>query len=240
MDKQKLAASSLGEVDAAIREFCVEENGEVMLNIAAIRTQKDVDALAEAKRKEVADHNATKTKLAAWRGLGFDTPELLQARLSELESQAGDESLQTQKIAKLLKENRALLNERDSFQQELESIKPAFETQKKQLRQTKIYDLIEGSVKKLKGVDEQRLIRSLRKDVLTGFIDLDESEDGLQVKTGERFEEYAMNQARDFKFFVPNTPGESQSTDSEINRIMQNNADTNGYLDDDLIEELKK
>jgi hypothetical protein len=52
--------------------------------VAGIKTQADVDAVLEGKRKEVNDHKETKTKLAAYRALG-DDPEAIRGDLDKIE-----------------------------------------------------------------------------------------------------------------------------------------------------------
>jgi hypothetical protein len=62
----------------------------------------------------------------------------------------------------------------------------------------------------MKGVDNERLTRALKKDIMLGLIDLDEAGESLVCKDGGKLEDYAMNTAKDFGFILKSTPGQSQ------------------------------
>lgn len=238
-----LTAKSLDELPESVRGICKEENGRILLDETAIRFQKDIDALTEAKRKEVNDHNATKAAIAAWKKLGA-SPEEVQAMIDDLQNRSGDGSDLTEKIANLQREKRQVEQERNSLKTELDGIKPKYEAQQKQIRETKTFDVLTAAVESLKGVDKTRLVRALKKDIALGLISLDESEEGLVCKTGETFEAYAKAQADDYNFWLRNTPGGSHggANDSGSRNIPENNNrdpfSSGGLLDDDVAAQL--
>lgn len=239
----RLMAKSLDEVPENLRGCCKVENETVSLDETLLRTKADLDAVSEAKRKEVNDHNATKAGLAAWRKLG-ESPEAVLEKLSDLESRAGNGSDLTEKLAAVQREKRQIENERNTLKTELDGIKPQFEKQQKQLHEAKIAEVLEKSVAVLKGVDAVRLTRSLKKDIALGLIDLDESGEGLVVKTGERFEDYAMGQANDYDFKLRNTPGGSNPGVPKIPANLQSSpkpqlpGSGEGFLDDEVAAQL--
>lgn len=232
-----LTVKSLDEVPECLRGICIEEGGVISLDETYLRTKSDLDAMSEAKRKEVNDHKATKAALAAWRTLG-DDPDAVAERISDLEARAGSGDSNTEKLANLLRENRKVIQERDALKTELDGIKPKFEAQEKLIRETRTSEVLKKLTGNLKGVDTERLCKVLAKDVALGFIQLDESEEGLTVKTGETFDAYAMSQAETFNMKLRNTPGGS-NPGSDGSRTKNNfNAGfpaVDGLLDDDLV-----
>lgn len=233
-----LTAKSLDELPESVRGICKEENGRILLDESLIRFQKDIDALTEAKRKEVNDHNQTKAAVAAWKKLGA-SPEEVQAMIDDLQNRSGDGSDLTEKIANLQREKRQVEQERNALKTELDGIKPKYEAQQKQIRETKTFDVLTAAVESMKGVDKPRMIRSLKREVALGLISLDESEEGLVCKTGETFDAYAKAHADDYNFWLRNVPGGSHggANDSGSRNIPENNKDPfagGGLLDDDV------
>ena len=239
----KLAAKSLDELPEAIRGICKVEDGAISLDETVLRTKADVDALTEAKRKEVNDHNADKAVLAAWRKLG-ETPESVLEKLNNLESRAGNDTELTEKLAAAQREKRQTDTKFNDLKRLYDDMEPKFSAMKKQIHQTKTFEVLEKSVSPLakKGVDVSRLMRILKKDVALGILDLDESEEAIAVKTGENFEEYAMTVADDFKTFVPNTPGGSNPGADKIPRNIPNQknipGENEGFLDPEIAKML--
>ena len=235
----KLAAKSLDELPEAIRGICKEENGAISLDETVIRTKADVDALTEAKRKEVNAHNADKAVLAAWRKLG-ETPESVLEKLNSLESRAGNDTELTEKLAAAQREKRQTDTKFNDLKRLYDDMEPKFSAMNKQIHHTKTFDVLEDSLAPLakKGVDLGRLMRILKKDVALGILDLDESEEAIVVKTGENFADYAMAVADDFKTFVPNTPGGSNPGADKIPRNIPNQknvpGENEGFLDPEI------
>ncbi len=231
-----LTVKSLDEVPESLRALCVDSDGVISLDESLLRTKSDVDALTEAKRKEVSDHNATKASLAAWRKLG-DSPDAVAEKLADLEARAGSGNENTEKLANLQREHRKITQERDAMKSELDGIKPQFEAQQKQIRETRTSEVLKKLTGALKGVDAERLCKILQKDIALGFISLDESEEGLTVKTGETFESYAMQQADVFNMKLKNTPGASSpGVDKSQAKNNWNNLfpGDGGILDDEM------
>ena len=235
----EIAVQSLGDLPQNLAGICQEVNGKVMLDETLLKTKTDVDAVLEAKRKEVNDHSATKAVLEKWLKLGA-TPEAVSDMIADLESRSGSTSELTEKLAALQREKRDILRERDAYKGELDGIKPLFEQQKKEITEKKIYDLIEAETAKLKGIDTAKLNRSLKRDVLLGLISLDESGENLIVKAGGEFAKYANEQAQDFGFYLHNTPGDSNPGNDKLPRSLPQNKNATAlpgsvsYLDDDL------
>lgn len=234
----KLAYASLDEVPEVVRGFCSAEGDVVSLDETKIKTQADVDAVLESKRKEAADHSATKAKLALWTKLG-ESPDAVKAQLDDLQSRAGSSNDQTERIAALQREKNRISGEYDKLKADFDKIKPEYDQMQKQIYENKVFEVLENSVKKLQGVDAGRLTRALRKDVALGMIGLDESQEGLTVKTGEKFADYAMSVANDFNFKATNTPGHSNPGTERIpNNIKTGTATVGGGFLDKNTEDL--
>lgn len=70
--------------------FTVGEDGRVSLSgVAGLKTQKDVDAVKEALRKEREGHSKAKEQLKAWAGLDPAEVYTKLGRINELEALAG-------------------------------------------------------------------------------------------------------------------------------------------------------
>lgn len=91
MDPLELEYDTLDSVPEAFRGLFEEKEGKAVLTkINGLKTQKDINALNEALRKERTDHKAAKDALTPWSSLG-KTREEIQAqldRISELEEAA--------------------------------------------------------------------------------------------------------------------------------------------------------
>lgn len=132
----KLSYDSLDSVDEAFHSLYTEKDGKfVLTGVEGMKTQADIDRVLEAKRKEAADHAATKEKLALYGDLD---PEQITKDLAELEEariklQAGggkdgklsDEDLEKLAEARvktatapLQRQLEKLAKERDTFAQE--------------------------------------------------------------------------------------------------------------------------
>jgi hypothetical protein len=223
--------TSLDDVPEIVRGICtVGEDGVVSLDETKIKTQQDIDKVLEAKRKESADHNATKAQLALWQKLG-ENPDAVSVKIADLESRAGDSSGQTTRIAELLREKSKLSGEYESLKAEHEKIKPEYEKILQKLQIAKTHELMEREVGKLQGVDAKRLLQSLKKDVSLKMITVDESGEGLIVSTGESFAEYAKGQADIFNFKVSNTPGASNPGSDSAGKSPSMGA--NSFVDDE-------
>lgn len=241
----EIAVQSLGDLPQNLAAACREVEGKVMLDETLLKTQADLDAVLEAKRKEVNDHNATKAGLDKWRKLGYDSPEEIADLIADLKNRSGNSSDLTEKLAALQREKRDIIKERDAFKSELEGIKPLFEQQKKAITDAKIQELMEAETAKLKGVDVPKLNRSLKRDVALGLISLDESGEALIVKTGGEFAKYAMEQAQDFGFLLHNIPGGSNPGADNLPRSLpaQQGKQLPGqvsYLDAELEQQLSQ
>ena len=91
MDPIELEYDTLDLVPEPVRGLFEERDGKAVLTkINGLKTQKDINALNEALRKERTDHKAAKDALTPWSSLG-KTREEIQAqldRISELEEAA--------------------------------------------------------------------------------------------------------------------------------------------------------
>lgn len=238
----EIAVQTLGDLPQNLAGICKEVDGKVMLDETLLKTQADVDAVLESKRKEVNDHNATKAGLEKWRKLGASPEEVLD-KISDLEGRAGNGSELSEKLAALQKEKRELIRERDGFKNELDTIKPVYEEQQKTIAEARTHALIEAETAKLKGVDTSKLNRSLKRDAALGLISLDESGENLVVKTGGEFGKYAMEQAQDFGFLLASQSGGSNPGPDKLPRNIPNPPKNNfpgeiDFLGDELREQL--
>lgn len=91
MDPIELEYDTLDAVPEAVRGLYEERDGKAVLTkVNGLKTQKDVNALNEALRKERGDHKSAKDLLNSW--TAFGKPEEVQAqidRIAELEAAAG-------------------------------------------------------------------------------------------------------------------------------------------------------
>lgn len=63
----KLFYAKKEDIPAGYESLYTEKDGQwILTGVEGLKTQKDVDAVSEALRKERSDHAAVKTKLAAW------------------------------------------------------------------------------------------------------------------------------------------------------------------------------
>ena len=224
--------ASLDDVPEVVRGICsVGEDGVVSLDETKIKTQQDIDNVLEAKRKESADHSKTKEALAVWQKIG-ENPEAVLVRIAELESRAGSSTAQTDRIAELLREKSKLSGDYEALKAEHAKIKPEYDKILQKLQVTKTHEIMEREIKKLQGVDANRLLQSLKKDVSLKMITIDESGEGLVVSTGESFAEYAKGQADIFNFKISNTPGAS-NPGGDISAGKSPALGGNSFVDDD-------
>lgn len=91
MDPIELEYDTLDAVPEQVRGLFEERDGKAVLTkINGLKTQKDINALNEALRKERGDHKAAKDALTPWNSLG-KKPDEIQAqldRIAELEAAA--------------------------------------------------------------------------------------------------------------------------------------------------------
>ena len=218
---------SLNDLPECIRGLFTDENGVISLDESRVRTDVDVANVKRDKDKERDLGNAAKAELAKFKALG-NTPEEITEKIADLESRSGNSTEQTEKIAALQRDLRKAKSDFDTLKGELDTIKPDYEKIKTENRQRKTGDALTNFVRTLKNVDAERLSRALKKDIMLGLIDLDESGEGLVCKDGTKLEEYAMDTARDFGFILTNTPGESRSGSERISSKAKQTADHGG------------
>lgn len=66
----EITYNSIDEVPAEYKDLYSEQDGKAVLTgVVGLKTQKDIDTLSEALRKERKDHKEAKDKLAPWNGL---------------------------------------------------------------------------------------------------------------------------------------------------------------------------
>ena len=218
---------SLNDLPENIRGLFTESDGVVSLDETRVRTDVDVANMKRDKDKERDLGNAAKAELAKFKALG-KTPEEITEKIAELESRSGNSTEQTEKIATLQRDLRKAKSDFDTLKGELDAIKPDYEKIKTEIRQRQTGDALTEFVKTLKNVDSDRLTRALKKDIMLGLIELDESGEGLVCKDGTKLEDYAMDTARDFGFILTNTPGESRSGSERFSSKAKQNADHGG------------
>lgn len=237
------AVKSLNDLPENIRGLFSEKDGALSLDETRVRTDVDVANMKRDKDKERDLGNAAKAELAKFKELG-STPEEITAKIAELESRSGNSSEQTEKIANLQRELRKSQTDYNTLKSELDTIKPDYEKIKTENHQRKTGEALADFVKTLKNVDADRLTRALKKDIMLGLIELDESGEGLVCKDGSKLEDYAMNTAKDFGFITPNTPGKSGNGTGNISEKAKQNANNFGGIepgdifDDDTLAKL--
>lgn len=89
MDPIELTYDSMDKVPEAFRPLYTEQDGKAVLSgINGLKTQKDVDVVKEALRKERADHEAVRTAFKPWANLKADEVLPKLNRIAELEEAA--------------------------------------------------------------------------------------------------------------------------------------------------------
>lgn len=237
------AVKSLNDLPENIRGLFTEKDGAVSLDETRVKTDVDIANMKKSKDKEVSYHNAAKAELAKFKAIG-KTPEEIESRIADLESRSGNSTEQTEKIASLQRDLRKALTDNSALKGELNTIKPDYENIKAENRQRKTGDALSEFVKTLKNVDNDRLTRSLKKDIMLGLIELDESGEGLVCKDGSKLEDYAMDTAKDFGFLLSSTPGRSNPGSDHIPPAAKRNSDfklnpaSDDIFDDDVVAKL--
>lgn len=237
------AVKSLNDLPENIRGLFTEKDGAVSLDETRVKTDVDIANMKKSKDKEVSDHNAAKAELAKFKAVG-KTPEEIESRIADLESRSGNSTEQTEKIASLQRDLRKAQTDNSALKGELDTIKPDYENIKAENRQRKTGDALSEFVKTLKNVDNDRLTRSLKKDIMLGLIELDESGEGLVCKDGSKLEDYAMDTAKDFGFLLSSTPGRSNPGSDHIPPAAKRNSDfklnpaSEDIFDDDVVAKL--
>lgn len=98
----KIFYESADEIPDGFSELYTETDGQwTLTGVEGLKTQKDVDNVLEAKRKEVNDHKTTKDKLKAFEGLDPEEVRAALTRLPELEL-AAEGKIDDGKINKLV------------------------------------------------------------------------------------------------------------------------------------------
>ena len=214
---------SLNDLPENIRGLFAEgENGAILLDESRVRTEQDVANVKRDNDKERDLGNAAKAELAKFKAIG-SSPEEITEKIANLESRSGNSTEQTEKIAALQRDLRKSKSDFETLKNEYDSIKPEYEKIKTENRQRKTGDALSDFVKTLKNVDSERLTRALKKDIMLGLIELDESGEGLVCKDGTKLEDYAMDTAKDFGFILNNTSGNSRTGSEHFsNRAKQN------------------
>ncbi len=234
---------SLSDLPENVRSIFIEADGVVSLDEAKLQTEADVANVKKAKDKEVAEHNATKAELAKFKSLNLTADEIT-SKIEDLESRSGNGSELTERLANLQRDHAKLKTESAGYKKELDEIKPEYENYRKELHQRKTGDALSEFVKTLKGVDAERLSRALKKDIMLGLIDLDESGENLICKDGGKLEDYAMDTAKDYGFIRDTTPGGSNPGARRIPQTAkQRTAAFTGeedYLDDDALAQANR
>lgn len=239
------AVKSLDDLPENIRDLFTLENGVLSLDETRTKTDVDVANVKRDKDKERNLGNGYKAELAKFRELGNTADEIAE-KIADLESRSGNSTEQTEKIANLQRDLRKAQNDFNTLKTELETIKPDYEKIKTENRQRKTGETLSDFVKTLKNVDTDRLTRALKKDIMLGLIELDESGEGLVVKDGTKLEDYALNTAKDFGFITANTPGGSRDSNDNISMKAKQTANSQGLFvstdifDDDTVAMLNK
>lgn len=120
--------------------FTENEDGTITVTgVVGMKTQKDVDSVSEALRKERNDHKVTREKLKPWGELNAEETLAQLDRIKELETAAGgrldDDAINkivegrlNQKTGPLERSISTLTEERDALKQENDELKNSITT----------------------------------------------------------------------------------------------------------------
>lgn len=237
------AVKSLDDIPETIRPLFAFENDTLTLDDSRIKTQKDIDNILEAKKKEVSDHNLTKAELAKYRRINASAEEL-EKRLQELEASSGTAGEQTERLKKALQDFKAKEREAAALSEELAKIRPEYEQMKVAQTKARIAQLVDEELKGHKEVDAERTRRVLMKDVATGFIGLDETGTVLALKDGAKLGDYIDQTAKDFGFVATSVPGSTFGNPNIDHRAPQMqrkqfSVSDESFLDDETLRQAR-
>lgn len=127
--------------DAVFNElFTTNAEGKIVLSgVTGMKTQKDVDSVKEALRKEREDHGKTKDALKPWGSLNAEETLAQLDRIKELEAAAGGkldeaklnelvEGRLSQKTGPLQRQIETLTGDKTKVEQERDALKAQLET----------------------------------------------------------------------------------------------------------------
>lgn len=103
MDPLEITYESLDKVPEAFRPLYAEQDGKAVLtNVNGVKTQSDVDKIAEGLRKEREDHRALQELHKPWKGMDHADVTAKLAKYPELET-AAQGKLDESQISDLVK-----------------------------------------------------------------------------------------------------------------------------------------
>lgn len=140
MDPIELEYESQDAIPEAFRPLYAEQNGKfVLTGVKGLKTQKDVDTVKEALRKEREDHAKARDALKPWGDLKADEVLAQLDRIKELEAAAGGkldeaklnelvEGRLAQKTGPLQRQIETLTGDKTKVEQERDALKSQLET----------------------------------------------------------------------------------------------------------------
>lgn len=154
----ELEYDSQDAIPEGVRGLFDEQDGKFRLTgVQGLKTQKDVNNVQEALRKEREDHSTAKSALKAWEGL---KPDEVRAQLDEYptlkaaaEGKLDDEKINGLVESKLTQKTAPLQRQLETISTENNDLKTENEKLKMQMERRDLNDVVRSVSKEMKVVD---------------------------------------------------------------------------------------
>ena len=208
----EIVAENLEAVPEVLRPFVTENGGKFSLDETRIKTERDVENVLEAKRKEANDRKAAEDALRAFKQLG-KSPEELAEMLKNVgnSNQAGSDPTKSAEYLTLAKQLEELKNA-------YEPMKADYEREKAEKAKRDTWDAVEKMIDKLDDKYDRELVREWAKDS-RGYFKLNAISE-LEDIDGKKPLDFIISKADKLKLLKESTPSKFGS-----GRVNNPNAD---------------
>lgn len=159
----EIVAENLESVPEILRPFVTENGGKFSLDETRIKTEKDVENVLEAKRKEANDRKAAEDALRAFKQLGKSPEELAELLKSAGNgNQAGSDPTKSAEYLTLAKQLEELKNA-------YEPMKADYEREKEARAKRETWDAVEKQIDQLPDKFDRDQVREWAKDARSYF-----------------------------------------------------------------------
>lgn len=208
----EIVAENLESVPEILRPFVTEADGKFSLDETRIKTEKDVENVLEAKRKEANDRKAAEDALRAFKQLGKSPEELAEIIKGAVNgNQAGSDPTKSAEYLTLKKQFEELDGK-------YKPVLEAYEKEKAEKLSRDTWDAVEKEIDKLPDKYDRERVREWAKDSksyfkLNAISELDEVD-------GKKPLDFIISKADKLKLLKESTPSKFGS-----GRVNNPNAD---------------
>ena len=194
----EIVAENLESVPEVLRPFVTENGGKFSLDETRIKTERDVENVLEAKRKEANDRKAAEDALRAFKQLGKSPEEL--AELLKSAGNGNQEGSDPTKSAEYL----TLKKQFEELDGKYKPVLEAYEKEKAEKLSRDTWDAVEKLIGQLDDKYDRELVREWAKDSksyfkLNAISELDEVD-------GKKPLDFIISKADKLKFLKESTP----------------------------------